>query len=152
MKRRQGQTAPPRSLAQFGGWVQEALFFLDYAPVVFASAQSGFHLERLLETIRYVAAQLNQKLPTAIVNRTLRDAIELRPPPSSAGRRFKFFYATQVRLAPPTFLLFVNRPELFSEQYRKYLSGALRRAFGFEGCPVVLVARERPKTIQPVRT
>jgi GTPase len=67
------------------------------------------------------------------------------------GHRLKFFYATQIRQAPPTFLLFVNRDELFSDQYRKYLAGQMRRAFGYEGCPIVLVPRPRPKTIEPVR-
>jgi len=63
----------------------------------------------------------------------------------------KFFYATQVRPAPPTFLLFVNREDLLSAQYKKYLGGQMRRAFGYEGCPIVLVPKPRPKTIQPVR-
>ena len=67
------------------------------------------------------------------------------------GHRLKFFYATQVRQAPPTFLLFVNRDELFSEQYKKHLATELRTAFGYEGCPIVLVPKARPKTIKPVR-
>src|ERR1035437_9993850 len=139
------------TLAEFGRWVQEHLFFLDYAPVIFTSAKSGFHLDRLLEAVRYVAAQLQQKVPTAILNRTLHDAVERRQPVSAMGHRLKFFYATQVRQAPPTFLLFVSRDELFSDQYKKYLAAQMRRAFGYEGCPVVLVAKSRPKTIEPVR-
>jgi len=139
------------TLAEFGEWVQEKLFFLDYAPVIFTSAKSGFQLERLLEAVRYVAAQLQQKVPTSILNRTLQDAVERRQPVSSAGHRLKFFYATQVRQAPPTFLLFVNRDELFSPQYKKYLADSLRAAFGYEGCPIVLVPKPRPKTIEPVR-
>jgi GTP-binding protein len=150
-KRREGQDKPLTSLSEFAQWVQEHLFFLDYAPVLFTSAKSGFHLDRLLESIRYVAAQLQQKVPTAILNRTLRDAIERRQPVSSAGHRLKFFYATQVRQSPPTFLLFVNREDLFSDQYKKYLAGEMRRAFGYEGCPIVLVGRARAKTIEPVR-
>ncbi len=150
-KRREGQDKPLASLSEFAQWVQEHLFFLDYAPVLFTSAKSGFHLDRLLESIRYVAAQLRQKVPTAILNRTLHDAIERRQPVSSAGHRLKFFYATQVRQSPPTFLLFVNREDLFSDQYKKYLAGEMRRAFGFEGCPIVLVGRARAKTIDPVR-
>ncbi len=142
---------PMTTLGEFGEWVQEYLFFLDYAPVIFTSAKSGFHLDRLLEAVRYVAAQLQQKIPTAILNRTLQDAVERRQPISAQGHRLKFFYATQVRQAPPTFLLFVNRDELFSDQYKKYLSGQLRRAFGYEGCPLVLVPKARPKTIEPVR-
>jgi len=139
------------TLAEFGEWVQEKLFFLDYAPVIFTSAKSGFQLERLLEAVRYVAAQLQQKIPTAILNRTLQDAVERRQPVSSVGHRLKFYYATQVRQAPPTFLLFVNRDELFSPQYKKYLADSLRAAFGYEGCPIVLVPKPRPKTVESVR-
>lgn len=149
--RREGQAKPLTNLSEFAAWVQENLYFLDYAPVIFTSATTGFHLDRLLESIRYVAAQLQQKVPTSILNRTLRDAIERRQPVSSAGHRLKFFYATQVRQAPPTFLLFVNRKDLFSDQYKKYLSGEMRRAFGYEGCPLILVGREREKTIDPIR-
>jgi GTP-binding protein len=139
------------TLSEFGQWVQERLFFLDYAPVIFTSAQSGFNLERLLEAVRYVAAQLLQRIPTAILNRTLHDAVERRQPVSAAGHRLKFFYATQVKESPPTFVLFVNRADLLSDPYKKYLQGELRKAFGYEGCPVVLVPRARPKTIEPVR-
>lgn len=149
--RREGQAKELTTLAQFGQWVQEKLFFLDYAPVIFTSAKSGFHLDRLLEAVRYVAAQLQQKIPTAILNRTLRDAVERRQPVSEAGHRLKFYYATQVRESPPTFLLFVNRDEIFSEAYKKYLAGELRAAFGFEGCPIVLAPKPRPKTIEPLR-
>lgn len=139
------------TLSEFGEWVQERLFFLDYAPVIFTSAKSGFHLDRLLEAVRYVAAQLRQTIPTAILNRTLHDAVERRQPVSDRGHRLKFFYATQVRQSPPTFLLFVSRDDLFSAQYKKYLADQMRAAFGYEGCPIVLVPKARPKTIEPVR-
>jgi GTPase len=150
-ERREGQGKELSTLGEFGQWVQDKLFFLDYAPVIFTSATSGFNLDRLLEAVRYVAAQLQQKIPTAILNRTLRDAVDRRQPVSEAGHRLKFFYATQVRQAPPTFLLFVNRDELFSDQYKKHLAGQLRRAFGYEGCPIVLVPKPRPKTVEPIR-
>ncbi len=150
-QRTEGQGKELTTLGEFAEWVQRKLFFLDYAPVIFTSAKSGFHLDRLLEAVRYVAAQLRQKIPTAILNRTIHDAVERRQPVSSLGHRLKFFYATQVRQAPPTFLLFVNRDELFSEQYKKHLASELRTAFGYEGCPIVLVPKARPKTIEPVR-
>ncbi|MBI3414113.1 MAG: ribosome biogenesis GTPase Der [Verrucomicrobia bacterium] len=140
------------TLGEFGQWVQERLFFLDYAPVIFTSAASGFHLDRLLEAVRFVAAQLQQKISTGLLNRVLTDAIERRQPVSASGNRLKFFYATQVRQAPPTFLLFVNRDELFSETYMKYLAGALRKAFGYEGCPLVLVPKPRPKSVASIRS
>ena len=149
--RREGQPKLLTTLMEFGAWVQEKLFFLDYAPVIFTSAKSGFHLDRLLEAVRYVAAQLQQKIPTGLLNRTLRDAVERRQPISASGHRLKFFYATQVRQSPPTFLLFVNRDELFSEPYKKNLAGEMRKAFGYEGCPIVLVPKARPKTVEPIR-
>ena len=150
--RREGGEPARTSLAEFGQWVQEKMFFLDYAPVIFTSAQSGFHLDRLLEAVRYVAAQLRQKVPTALLNRALHDAVERRQPVSAHGLRLKFFYATQIGEAPPAFLLFVNRKDLLLEPYRKYLSDQMRRAFGYEGCPVVLLPRSRPQTVAPVRT
>jgi len=149
--RREGQPKMLTTLTEFGSWVQQKLFFLDYAPVIFTSAKSGFHLDRLLEAVRYVAAQLQQKIPTALLNRTLRDAVERHQPVSASGHRLKFFYATQVRQSPPTFLLFVNRDELFSDSYKKNLAGEMRKAFGYEGCPLVLVPKPRPKTVAPIR-
>lgn len=139
------------TLAEFGEWVQEKLFFLDYAPVIFTSATEGFQLDRLLEAVRYVADQLRQRIPTALLNRTLNEAIERRQPQSATGRRLKFYYATQLSGVPPSFLLFVNRDDDFSEAYGKYLAGMLRTAFGFEGCPIVLRPRARPKSIEMIR-
>jgi len=136
---------------EFGQWVQSNMFFLDYAPVIFTSALDGFQLDRLLEAIRYVSGQLNQTLPTSLLNRALQEAIERNPAPSSKGHRFKLYYATQVGTRPPTFLLFVNRKELLSENYTRYLIGVLRKAFGFEGCNIRLVAKPRPKSIDPIR-
>src|SRR5712692_8251090 len=151
-KERREAPKPLTTLAGFAAWVQRQLFFLDYAPVIFTSATSGFHLDRLLEAVRYVSAQLHQRIPTAILNRALQDAVERRQPSSAAGHRLKLFYATQVKEAPPTFLLFVNRAELFSRAYAKYLAGELRRAFGYEGCPLILVPKPRPKSVESVRT
>ena len=150
-KGRQHVDGQTYDLSMFGEWVQKQMFFLDYAPVIFTSAINGFHMDRLLEAIRYVAGQLKQKIPTAVLNRTLHDAILKRQPASRSGSRLKFFYATQVKQAPPTFLLFVNRKELFTDQYEKYLSREVRKAFGYEGCPVVLVPKSRPKKVESIR-
>ena len=150
-KKEHGRREKLVMLSEFGDWVQKRLFFLDYAPVIFTSAKSGFQLDRLLEAIRYVAAQLQQKIPTSLLNRTLQAAVEQRQPVSDAGHRLKFFYATQVKQSPPTFVMFVNRDELFSDQYKKYLGAQMRAAFGYEGCPVVFFARARPKTIESKR-
>lgn len=140
---------PPLTLADFARWVQRQLFFLDYAPVIFTSATEGGNLDRLLEAVRFVSGQWRQRIPTGVLNRALHDAIERRQPASARGRRLKLFYATQTGTAPPTFLLFVNDPALWSDAYAKYLADQVRQAFGFEGCPVVLHPRARPHEPAP---
>ena len=140
------------TLGEFGQWVQEQLFFLDYAPVIFTSAKSGFNLDRLLEAVRYVAAQLQQKIPTALLNRAINDAVERRQPVSAQGHRLKFFYATQVRQAPPDIPVVCEPGRIIFGCLQKISRRAnLRQAFGYEGCPIVLVPKARPKTVEPVR-
>ncbi|RME94184.1 MAG: ribosome biogenesis GTPase Der [Verrucomicrobia bacterium] len=139
--------APPARMSDFVAWVKRKLFFLDYAPVVFTSATEGMHLDRLLDAVRFVADQLRQTVPTALLNRVLHEAIEKRQPISATGERLRFFYATQIGRAPARFLLFVNKAGLFAPAYVKYLTGELRRAFGFEGCPILITARPRPKKV-----
>jgi len=139
------------TLGEFGHWVQEQLFFLDYAPVIFTSATENFQLDRLLEAIRYVDDQWHQRIPTPLLNRTLKDIIDQKQPPNKTGKRFKLYYSAQVEGAPPAFTLFVNAPHVCTEQYELYLSRQMRRSFGFEGCPIRLFVKERPKSIEPVR-
>ena len=136
---------------EFGKWVKSNLFFIDYAPVIFTSAVENFQLDRLLEAIRYVSSQLQKTTPTSLLNRSLQAALERNSAPSSKGHRLKLFYATQVKSSPPTFLLFVNRKELMSDNYSRYLIGVLRKSFGFEGCHIRLVVKPRPKSIEPIR-
>ena len=94
------------TLGEFGNWVQERLFFIDYSPVIFTSARTGFHLDRLLGAVRYVRDQMIQRTPTSTLNRVLRDAMTKRPPEGRSGRRLRVYYAAQVSGAPPAFLLF----------------------------------------------
>ena len=139
------------TLGEFGQWVQEQLFFLDYAPVIFTSATESFQLDRLLEAVRYVNDQWHQRIPTPLLNRALKDIIEQRQPPNKTGKRFKLYYTAQVEGSPPAFTLFVNAPHVCTDQYELYLSRQIRSAFGFEGCPIRLFVKERPKSIEPVR-
>ena len=143
---------PMTTLVQFGQWVQEKMFFLYYAPVIFTSAKSGFHLERLLESIRYVSAQLHQKIPTSLLNRAIRDTFARHPAPTEGSAKLKFFYATQTESSPPTILMFVNRKDLFTPVYEKFLSKSLRKSFGFEGCPLFIVPKARPKKVESIRS
>ena len=143
---------PMTTLSEFGAWVQDHLFFLDYAPVIFTSAKSGFHLDRLLEAVRYVARPVaaedshGDPEPHPAGRRRAAATRQLARPPARNS-----FTPHRSGSAPPTFLLFVNRDELFSAQYQKYLADQMRRAFGYEGCPLVLVPKSRPQTIEPVR-
>jgi GTP-binding protein len=73
----------------------------------------------------------------------LRAAVEEHPPPARPGKRLKFFYATQPAINPPTFVLYVNDPELIHFSYRRYLENAIRRAYGFDGVPLRLSFRAR---------
>ena len=134
------------TLSEFGEWVQEHLFFLDYAPVIFTSAKSGFHLDRLLEAVRYVAAQLQQKIPTA--HSEPHVAGRGRAPP--AGQRARPSAEVLLRDAGAGRR---RRPSCCSstatsssrDQYKKYLADQMRAAFGYEGCPIVLVAETPPQ-------
>jgi hypothetical protein len=146
--RRPGQRMT--TLGEFGEWVQEKLFFLDYAPVIFTRPNPAFIWTACSKPCATSPRSCSKNSDGDFEPHAAR---RRRTPPADqrAGHRLKFFYATQVRQAPPTFLLFVNRDELFSDQYKKYLAGEMRAAFGYEGCPIVLVPKARPKTIEPMR-
>ncbi len=140
-------------LSDFAKWVQKSLFFIDSAPVIFTSALADkkFNLDRLLESIRYVRDQMKQSIPTPILNGVLRDAFDRHPATTVKGNPIKFYYTTQINRVPPEFLLFLNRNEPLSDQYLKYLEGRIRTAFGFEGCPLVIRSKSRPRSVEPIR-
>lgn len=149
--RSQTHGRPRTTLHEFATWVQEQLFFIHYAPVVFTSAKSGFHLEKLMETVSYVYSQIRKAVPTAVLNRILRDALVKKPAIDKGGRPMKFFYATQISRIPPTFLLFMNKSGPLDEPFARYLNGVMRKAFGFEGCPIHIIAKARPKSVEGIR-
>jgi GTP-binding protein len=116
---------------------------MDFVPVVCVSAATGFNIRRIIETVNYAAAQNRKKIATGILNRGLEIALARFQPPLVRGKRLKIFYATQTAIQPITFLLFVNDPAKLSISYEKYLKGAFRKAFGFEGAPIVFKFRKR---------
>ncbi len=118
--------------------LRKVMYFFDFVPILFLSAQSGFNMKKSLQLIDHVAAQVSIQLTTGLLNRVLRDAFERVQPPLIHGHRLKFYYATQTGAQPVWIRLFVNDPRRASEQYRTYLVSCLRKAFGFEGAPVVL--------------
>ncbi len=123
--------------------VHHGLKFMDYAPIILISALTGQRLPRVIETVDRVAEQFTKRVPTPDLNNLFRDAAAVNPPPTDRGKRLRIYYATQAGSRPPTFLLYVNDPDLLYYTYRRYLENRLREAYGFAGTPVRLVAKER---------
>lgn len=116
--------------------LRRELVFMQYAPVVFVSAMTKQRIHRLPEVIHYVAEQNVMRISTSVLNQVVEDAIAINPPPTEKGQRLKILYATQVKIKPPTFVIFVNEPEIMHFSYQRYLENKLREAFGFEGTPL----------------
>lgn len=121
--------------------LRRELVFMQYAPVVFVSAMTKRRIHRLPEVIHYVAEQNAMRISTSVLNQVVEDAIAINPPPTEKGQRLKILYATQVKIKPPTFVIFVNEPEIMHFSYQRYLENKLREAFGFEGTPLQMIIR-----------
>jgi GTP-binding protein len=117
--------------------------YLSWADLVFASAKTGARLERVLGEARRVAEERYRRIPTADVNRVITEAVRDHPPSHVRNRLPKILYATQVAVAPPTFVIFVNDPELVHFSYRRYLENRIRAEYGFLGTPIRLIFRQR---------
>ena len=121
--------------------LRRELVFMQYAPVVFVSAMTKQRIHRLPEVIHYVAEQNAMRISTSVLNQVVEDAIAINPPPTEKGQRLKILYATQGKIKPPTFVIFVNEPEIMHFSYQRYLENKLREAFGFEGTPLQMIIR-----------
>lgn len=139
-----------RMMADFTREVRHQLVFLSYAPVVFVSARDAWGLQPLLDTVVSVAQQAAARVPTASLNRIVTDAANARPV-AIKGKQLKIYYATQVKVAPPTFVVFVNDPELVHFSYGRYLENRLREQLGLEGTPIRLHFRESGGEGKPAR-
>jgi GTP-binding protein len=98
---------------------------------------------KTLEVIQRVDAQRKQRISTGQLNSFLEDLFETHPPPAVKGRQIHIYYATQMRVEPPTFVFFTNSPQLIHTNYRRFLERKLRQSFGFEGTPVHFIFRQR---------
>jgi len=119
------------------------LRFLDYVPVLFISALTGQRVDQVLPTALRVQDARLIRIPTAELNRILQEAVARHSPPSKAGKRLRFYYATQPRVDPPTFVFFVNDPRLVHFSYERYLENRLRERYGFLGTPLRFSFRKR---------
>jgi GTP-binding protein len=138
-----------KMIAQLIDETQARLFFLDYAPVLIASALTGENIGKLFALIDRVRRAARERIGTGVLNRLLRSAFAANPPPMISGRRLKLFYAAQASgnleaaLEPPEFVLFVNEPRLLNETYHRYLEARIRKAQPYPGLPIILTCRPR---------
>lgn len=121
--------------------IRRELAFLQYAPILFASALTKQRVNRLADMVKFVAEQQHMRVSTSVLNELLEDAQLTNPPPAKGGKLLRIYYMTQASVQPPTFILFVNEPRLMHFSYVRFLENRLRETFGFEGTPIRLILR-----------
>ncbi len=132
-----------RTFDQYVDWIRKDAPFLDFAPVISISAKTGQRVDRVLEAAIDIWGERRKRVSTGELNRLVATAAERQTAPMVKGKRPKLFYATQVAVAPPTFVFFAREAGSVHFSYRRYLENRLREAFGFDGTPIRLVFRER---------
>jgi len=141
-----------QTIKQLVDAARERLFFLDYAPVLIASARTGENIDKLFGFIAKIQRESRARIGTGVLNRLLRAAFAANPPPMKKGRRLKLFYAAQAAgkkdrpLQPPEFVLFVNDPRLLADQYKRYLESRIRDAQAYTGLPIIFTCRARTES------
>ena len=141
-----------QSIKQLVDETRQRIFFLDYAPVLIASALTGENIDKLFGLIGKVQRDAGVRIGTGVLNRLLRAALDANPPPTIGNKRLKLFYATQAAddperaINPPKFVLFVNQPKLLADTYARYLEGRIREVEPYPGLPVLLTPRARTET------
>lgn len=131
------------TMKEFKSHIRNEFQYLSYAPIVFVSAKTHQRLNELPKLIRHVDENHSKRVSSAVLNDVIMDAIAHNPTPTDNGKRLRIYYATQVAVKPPTFVIFVNDPELMHFSYERFLENQLRAAFDFEGTPLHLIERRR---------
>lgn len=119
------------------------LAFMSYVPMLFISAKTGQRINKVMETANYAFEQNSIRISTGKLNDMVNEAITMNDPPISNGRRLRVYYATQVSTRPPTFVIFVNEPDLMHFSYRRYLENYIRKSFSINATPIRLIIRKR---------
>lgn len=125
--------------------IRNEFVYLNYAPILFVSALNKQRIHQIVPTIEQVHEYSLMRIQTNVLNEVIMDAQLMTPPPTHNGKRLRIYYASQVSVAPPTFVLFVNDPELLHFSYKRFLENKLREAFNFTGTTLRIIARERQK-------
>lgn len=123
--------------------IKDALPHAQFAEIVFTSAIKGQRLSKIFSLVNKAFETSSRKIATSVLNQVINEAVSLSPPKSVRDKRLKIYYATQVGVHPPTFMLFLNKEKLFATNYRRYLENQLRLAFDLTGTPVRIVAKEK---------
>lgn len=123
--------------------LKDRLAHYAYLPLIYISALSGQRVAKVMSLVDRVHAEHHRRVPTSKLNDFLQKTLDRRKPPAVQGKYIQFKYVTQSEVAPPTFVFFVNRPELVRKSYMHYLSNRLRAEFGFEGSPIRLKCRRK---------
>lgn len=131
------------TMKEFEEDIRKEFRYLDYAPIAYVSAKTKQRLHTLPEMIETVSLNQQLRIPSSILNDVIMDAVAMNPTPTDKGKRLKIFYATQVAVKPPTFVVFVNEEELMHFSYERFLENQIRKAFEFEGTPIRVIARRR---------
>lgn len=132
-----------KTMKTFEQKIRDHFQFLDYAPIVFLSALTKKRIHTLIPMINTASENHALRVETSVLNDVIMDAVAMNPTPTDKGRRLRIYYTTQVAVKPPTFVVFVNEPELLHFSYERFLENRIRDAFGFEGTPIKIFARER---------
>lgn len=132
-----------KTMKEFEENIRAHFQFLDYAPIVFLSAKTRKRTQTLLPMINKACESHSLRVPTNVLNDVIMDAIAMNPTPTHNGQRLRVYYATQVAIKPPTFVVFVNDPELLHFSYERFLENRIRDAFDFEGSPIRIIGRAR---------
>lgn len=131
------------TMDEFTNDLKEKFSFMSYVPFIFISAKTGQRIDKLFPLINSVNSQNSMRITTGMLNDVLSNATTRVQPPSDKGRRLKIYYMTQASTKPPTFVIFVNRADLFHFSYQRYIENQIRQTFGLTGTPVRFVIRER---------
>ena len=123
--------------------IYEQFKYLDYARIMFISAKTGQRVDQIFPLIQESYENSRKRVQTSVLNDVLVDAQLMNPTTTFNGGRLKIFYANQVAVCPPTFVLFSNDPQYLHFSYKRYLENRLREAFGFEGTPIHIICRKR---------
>ena len=125
--------------------MQVDLAFMDYVPFLFISAKTGQRVNKLLAAAKESYAQSIRRITTGTLNDIVNEAISMTEPPAMSGKRLKIYYATEVSVQPPTFVIFVNDEALVHFSYKRYMENYFRKTFGFAGTPIKIIFRNRGK-------